>query len=49
MSIDYSVFDLGDFELQSGLVLADAKLAYKTCGELNAGRDNVVLLPTFLG
>ena len=47
MSADYSVFDLGDFELQSGLVLADAQLAYKTCGELNAERNNVVLLPTF--
>jgi homoserine O-acetyltransferase len=44
---DHSTFDLGDFELQSGVVLPSAKLAYKTYGELNASRDNVVLLPTF--
>jgi len=44
---DYSVYDLGEFELQSGVVLPDAQLAYKTYGELNASRDNVVVLPTF--
>ena len=44
---DHSLFDLGDFELQSGVVFSGAKLAYKTYGELNAARDNVVLLPTF--
>lgn len=45
--MDYSVFRLGDFELQSGAVLPDAQLAYKTYGELNPGKDNVVVLPTF--
>jgi homoserine O-acetyltransferase len=44
---DHSVFDLGDFELQSGVVLPGARLAYKTYGELNENRDNVVVLPTF--
>ena len=44
---DHSVFDLGEFELQSGIVFSGAKLAYKTYGELNAQRDNVVVLPTF--
>ena len=47
MNADYSVFDLGEFELQSGVVFSGARLAYKTYGELNAGRDNVVVLPTF--
>lgn len=47
MSEDYSAFDLGDFELQSGVVLPDAQLAYKTYGELSASKDNVVVLPTF--
>ena len=47
MSEDYSVFELGDFELQSGGVLPDAQLAYKTYGALNASQDNVVVLPTF--
>ena len=40
-------FDLGDFALQSGGLLPDAKLAYKTYGKLNSRRDNAVLLPTF--
>ncbi len=47
MTADYQVFELGDFELQYGTVLSSAKLAYKTYGELNINRDNVVLLPTF--
>jgi homoserine O-acetyltransferase len=44
---DYSVFDLGEFELQSGVVFSGARLAYKTYGEMNARGDNVVVLPTF--
>lgn len=47
MSGDFSHFSLGDFELQSAVVLTDARLAYKTHGELNAAKDNVVVLPTF--
>lgn len=46
-SVDYEVFKLGDVELQSGEVLSDARLAYKTYGALNPSRDNVVLMPTF--
>lgn len=45
--MDYQVYDLGDFELQSGVVLNSARLAYRTYGELNQTRDNVVVLPTF--
>jgi homoserine O-acetyltransferase len=47
MKLDYLSYDLGDFKLQSGAVLPDAKLAYKIYGELNAAQDNVVILPTF--
>ena len=47
MPVDCLIFKLGDFELQSGEVLPDARLAYKTHGELNANGDNVVVLPTF--
>jgi len=47
MTIDFSLFELGDLELQSGVVLPDALLAYKTYGKINAAGDNVVLLPTF--
>ena len=36
---DYEVFDLGDVTLQHGATLRDAKLAYKTYGELNADKS----------
>lgn len=44
---DYEIFDLGDVVLQSGLTIRDAKLAYKTYGELNAKKDNVIIFPTW--
>lgn len=47
MPQDYAIFSLPDFELQSGSILPEAKLAYKTYGQLNAAKDNVVVLPTF--
>ena len=40
-------YEIPDFELQSGSVLPCARLVYKTYGELNAAKDNVVVLPTF--
>lgn len=42
-----AVYDLGDFTLQSGVVLPDAKLAYETHGTLNDARDNVVVYTTW--
>ena len=45
--MDHEIFHLENFELQSGGVLPNAQLAYKTYGELNAAGDNAVLLPTF--
>jgi homoserine O-acetyltransferase len=44
---DFETFALGDFVLQSGATLWQAKLVYKTYGTLNAARDNAVLIPTF--
>ncbi len=44
---DYKTYPLGDIALQSGTVLPDARLTYQTYGELNAQRDNVIVLPTF--
>ena len=41
------VFDLGDFPLESGVVLPDAKLAYVTYGTLNDARDNAIVFPTW--
>ena len=46
---DYEVFELGDVQLQSGVTLRNAKLAYKTYGTISASRDNVILMPTFYG
>ena len=45
--VDYQVFELGDVVLQSELTLRGAKLAYKTYGELNDRKDNVIVFPTF--
>lgn len=42
-------FELGDWPLQSGEVLRDARLVYHVCGEINARGDNLVLLPSYYG
>ena len=39
----YEVFELGDFGLESGQVLKNAKLAYAVHGELNEDRSNAIL------
>jgi homoserine O-acetyltransferase len=44
---DYKIFNLGDVNLQCGLRIPDAKLAYKTYGKLNAAKDNVIIYPTW--
>jgi homoserine O-acetyltransferase len=46
---DYEIFELEAVSLQSGLTLRQAQLAYKTYGQLNAARDNVIVMPTFYG
>jgi len=45
--LDYELFDLGDVTLQGGATLRDAKLAYKTFGELNADKSNAIVYPTW--
>jgi len=47
MNLDYQIFDLGDFSLQRGATLRDAKLAYKTFGELSAKKGNAIVYPTW--
>jgi homoserine O-acetyltransferase len=44
---DYETFALGDFPLESGRVLPDAKLAYKPYGQLNSSKTNAVLLCSY--
>ncbi len=46
-SVDYRQFELGDVELLSGETLYNAKLAWQCYGELNAAKNNVIVLPTF--
>jgi homoserine O-acetyltransferase len=46
MKLGEGVFELGDVVLESGTILRNAKLAYKTHGQLNAAKTNVVLYPT---
>ena len=41
----HEYLDLGNFELASGFLLPQAKLAYKTIGTLNEAKDNAILLP----
>ncbi len=38
---------LGDFKLESGEVIRDCKIGYRTFGALNADRSNAVLFPTW--
>lgn len=40
------VFQLGDYALQSGATLKDARLSWKAHGTLSAARDNVIVYPT---
>ena len=46
---DHKIFELGDVDLQCGLRLRGARLAYQTYGELNTRKDNVIVFPTFFG
>jgi len=47
--MDYEIFNLGDVALQSGVTLPNAFLAYKTYGQLNEKKDNVIVYPTAFG
>jgi len=38
---------LGDFKLTSGEVIRDCRIGYRTFGQLNADKSNVILFPTW--
>jgi homoserine O-acetyltransferase len=40
---------LGDFKLESGEVLRDCRIGYRTLGRLNPEKSNVILVPTWAG
>jgi len=46
---DQQLFDLGDFKLESGAVILDCHIGYRTFGRLNAQKTNAILYPTWLG
>lgn len=41
---NHQIFSLGDFRLEGGMVLRNARLAYQIYGRLNQARDNAILL-----
>src|SRR3984893_11252296 len=41
--------ELGDLKLQSGSVIQDFRLGYRTLGKLNAEKSNAILWPSWLG
>lgn len=43
----YELHSVGRFELEDGGVIPDLTLAVATYGELNAARDNAILIPTW--
>lgn len=43
----FALHGLGDFELEDGGVIPGLQLAVSTHGELNAARDNCILVPTW--
>jgi len=43
MTVDYQIYDLGDVKLQRGATIRDCKLAYKTFGNLDSAKSNVVV------
>ena len=44
MDKDVSIFEAGDLTLESGQILKSAQISYKTFGQLNAARDNVMVV-----
>ena len=46
---DFQVFNLGDFALESGKTLPNAKITYAAKGKLNAAKDNAILAPSHYG
>lgn len=47
MPDQFDEFELGDLTLESGEMLPDARIVYKTYGTINSRGDNVVVYPTW--
>lgn len=46
---DQQFANLGDFKLQSGEVLRDCRIGYRTAGQMNADKSNILVIPTWAG
>ncbi len=46
---ELKVAALGDFRLESGEVIRDCRIGYRTFGSLDATKSNVLLVPTWFG
>ncbi len=46
---DLKFAELGNFKLDGGEIIQNCRMAYRTCGQLNADRSNAVLFPTWFG
>ena len=47
---NHKIFNLGDFQLESGATLTNAQLSYVTHGKLNEEKDNLIVVPSaYLG
>lgn len=44
---DFETYSIGDFSLEEGGIIPNCQLAYKTYGELNEAKDNVIVIPTW--
>src|SRR4029450_4702367 len=44
---NHQLFPLGNFPLESGITLPEAKLSYVTHGTLNAAKSNAILVPSW--
>jgi homoserine O-acetyltransferase len=44
---DLHFAELGDFKLESGEVIRDCRIGYRTFGKLNADKSNAILFTTW--
>jgi len=45
---ELKIAELGQCKLESGKIIENCRIGYRTFGNLNAARDNAVLMPTWL-
>lgn len=43
----FELYELGEFQLEEGGVIPNLQLGYRTYGELNAEKNNVIVVPTW--